>query len=152
MVFSELRWGLAVGVEHSFARLQISHMGQSVRSPLIRRHAAESKSSTDVTHKHTRMRTKKTHYDRSLLHICTIFFLTILIYVRIHWSPSACATHCCRMWSGCHRQPLSAEISGLHLIRNRTLWPLSHAAFLPFHFMSPIPCSDFIYLHGDKKK
>lgn len=49
-------------------------------------------------------------------------------------------------------QPLSAEISELHLIRNRTLWPLSLSAFLPFHFMSPIPCSDFIYLHGDAIK
>ena len=79
----------------------------------------------------------------------------------IHWSaglPSAWR----RQTAGCDpaatgsgsAQPLSAEISELHLIRNRTLWPLSLSAFLPFHFMSPIPCSDFIYLHGDaiKKK
>lgn len=49
-----LKWysqscGLAAGAEHSFAHLQISHMGRSVRSPLIRKHAAESKPSAEIT-------------------------------------------------------------------------------------------------------
>lgn len=48
--------------------------------------------------------------------------------------------------------PQCEDISGLHLIRNRTLRPLALAASQPFHFMSPIPCSDFIYLHGDSNK
>lgn len=48
--------------------------------------------------------------------------------------------------------PQCEGISGLHLIRNRTLRPLALAASQPFHFMSPIPCSDFIYLHGDSHK
>lgn len=48
--------------------------------------------------------------------------------------------------------PQCEGISGLHLIRNRTLRPLALAASQPFHFMSPIPCSDFIYLHGDSNK
>lgn len=60
MVFSDLRWGLAAGEGGgwgSFARLQISHMGQSVRSPLVRRRAGEEDgNSTGLTSGWTRRR------------------------------------------------------------------------------------------------
>lgn len=60
MVFSDLRWGLAAvrgGRGGSFARLQISHMGQSVRSPLVRRRAGEKEgNNTGLTSGWTRRR------------------------------------------------------------------------------------------------
>lgn len=142
MVLYELRQGLALGLQHNFACLQRSHMGQSVRSPLIRRLATETKPSTEI---HTRiiLHPPKGH---------------VVLMMRACWTsfnnnPTLISVCFCkasgRMWSGINKQPPSAEISELHPIRNRTQWPISQPAFLPFHFTSPIRRSHFIYLHGD---
>lgn len=152
MLFSELWWGLAgwgVVAEHSSCPSQDkSHVTVCQVTSHQEAFSREQHTYTlDFTH-------TDTGDTRSFL-CCGLPPLQSLslhsFTSKTHWSPSACQHPAFRHSTGpvvillVDKQPRSAEISELHLPRNRTLWPLPQSAFLTFHFMCLIHCSDFIY-------
>lgn len=106
--------------------LRISHMGQSVRSPLIRRHTAERANPQQQQHIHGRW---SVFYNSMCMN--TLITVSLSAAIRQH-TPAGCVVWLLLL--PVHKQPLSAEISALHLFRNRTRWPLSHSACCAFSF------------------